>query len=210
MIESVLGPANDEKARFWQWAIVGLFFLGLFLVAVGLGLWILRGQGQGQDDIQIISADESTGSGEIVVHVDGAVVRPGVYQLKSDTRVVDAVGAAGGLKADADESRVNLAAKVVDGQKIYVARVGESVSLPAGKAGQSIGGSASRQVGGAVSALININNASQAELEELPGVGPVTASKIIASRPYSAPEDLLVKKVVSRSVFEKIKDLISY
>lgn len=61
-----------------------------------------------------------------------------------------------------------------------------------------------------MSQLININTASEAELDKLPGIGPVTATKIITSRPYSAPEELLTKKVVSSSTWGKIKELITY
>ncbi|MDZ4209575.1 MAG: ComEA family DNA-binding protein [Candidatus Curtissbacteria bacterium] len=121
--------------------------------------------------------------------------------MPANTRVDDAIKAAGGLSPDADSTRINLAAKVSDGQKLYIQRVGESVS-------QSVSGSVGQVAGESVS-QININTASESELDKLPGIGPVTAQKIIASRPYSSPEELLSKKVVSSSVYEKIKDLIS-
>lgn len=181
-------------------AVIAFFLLGIFLLAIGGGLFFFRGSNSGNDDIQIISSNETGSSGsapEIVVHVDGAVGSPGIYRLASDSRVDDAIKAAGGLTSDADQSRINLAAKVSDGQKIHIASQGE--------AGSSVMG----QVSGESTGLININTASESQLDRLPGVGPVTAGKIIASRPYSAPEDLLTKKVVSSSVFEKIKDLIT-
>lgn len=176
----------------------GFFFFGLFLLALGAGLLLFKNQPS--DDIQIISASpRSAGQGaEVVVHVDGSVVTPGVYRLAADLRVGDAIGAAGGLTDDADKSRINLAAKVSDGQKIYVLAVGENTSTTSIKGITSTTGS-----------LININTASESELDKLPQVGPVTAGKIIASRPYSVLEDLLTKKVVSSSVFEKIRDLIT-
>lgn len=172
--------------------VASFFFLGLFLLAIGAGLFFFKNQSS--DEIQIISAGKGTEQGLAVIHVDGAVVKPGVYRLREDARVETAIAAAGGLASDADQSRINLAAKVTDGQKIYIPKIGESVS-------SSIDGSVSR--------LININVATQAELEELPGIGPITAQKIIASRPYSGVGDLLTKKVVNRSVFEKIKDKIT-
>ena len=138
-----------------------------------------------------------------MVHVDGAVVNPGVYKLKSDSRINDVIVAAGGLSAEADQTKINLAAKINDGQKIHVPAVGELV-------GQSVSGSVSQVAGDSVNQSININTASESELDKLPGVGPVTAQKIIASRPYSAPEELLVKKAVNNSTYEKIKDLITY
>lgn len=187
-------PGADS---FWQsqrlriFTFVG-FFIGIFLLALGAGLFLFKGA-QEAGDIQIISQEASPNS-EIFVHVDGSVKTPGVYKLANDSRTSDAVAAAGGFSDNADTKNVNLAAKITDGQKIYIPIAGESK-------GASIDQSSS--------ALVNINSASQAQLESLPAIGPVTAQKIIASRPYSTSEDLLTKKVVGSSTFEKIKDLIS-
>ena len=134
-----------------------------------------------------------------MVHVDGAVLKPGVYELSESARVSDAVSASGGLSDSADMTKVNLAAKVSDGQKIYVPKIGESDVK-----GVGVGDAGSGSTG-----LININTASESQLDTLPGIGPVTAQKIIASRPYSTPEELLTKKAVGQSVYEKIKDLVT-
>lgn len=137
----------------------------------------------------------------ISVDVSGAVNTPGVYQLKDGSRIEDAVTAAGGFAQDANKEYIskylNMAQKVSDGSKVYVSFEGEQVS------GIQSGGTVA---GVSANAKVNINTASQAELEALPGIGPVTASKIISDRPYQASEDLLNKKVVNKSVFEKIKD----
>lgn len=189
---------DQSKLRI---TIIVAFLIGIFLLALGAGLFFFKSSGSGGDDIEIISsAEQNAASQEVVVHVDGAVVTPGVYKLAANARVNDAIAAAGGLTSEADETRINLAAKVADGQKIYVLAVGEQLGSSV------VGGSIAGQ---SVSALININTASESELDKLPGVGPVTAGKMIASRPYSAPEELLSKKVVSKSVFEKIRDLIT-
>jgi len=191
-----LNPITDRPAL--NLVIIAFFFIGLFLLALGAGLFLFKGSAP-KDEIQIISADSSSlPKNEIVVDVAGAVVTPGVYRLSADSRVGEAVKAAGGLTQDADSARVNLAAKVADGQKIYVLAIGEQVT------------SDKEQVISQNSSLININTASESELDKLPGVGPVTAQKIIASRPYSTSEDLLTKKAVTSSVFEKIKDLITH
>ena len=198
---SFLDDLKKSKTRI---GIIALFLVGIFVLAVGLGLTFFKHK-SASDDVQILSASTSSpqaSTEEIIVHVDGAVVRPGVYHLRRDLRVDDAVKAAGGLIADADQSKINLAAKLVDGQKVHVLRVGESVS-------QSVGGSVNQQTGESVSQLISINNASLAELDKLPGIGPVTAAKIVASRPYSSLDDLLSKKAVTKSVYEKIKDMIT-
>lgn len=181
---------------------LAFFFFGLFLLALGGGLFLFKGS-TSNDDIQIISShsNDSANQSEIVVHVDGAVVAPGVYKLPVDSRVSDAVVVAGGLASEADSAKINLAARLSDGQKIYVFAVGENTSITSG---QSITGTT-----GSITSLVNINTASEAELDKLPGVGPVTAAKIISSRPYSALEDLLTKKAVNKSTYEKIKDLIT-
>ena len=173
--------------------ILGIFFAGLFLLAIGAGFFLFKGANS--EDLQIISGENTQSNQEIMVHIDGAVNNPGVYSLASNARVGDAVTLAGGLSSQADTTRINLAAKLTDGQKINILSLGDPVSRL--DAGQS------------VSQFVNINDASQAQLESLPGIGPVTAQKIIASRPYSSSEDLLTRKVVGSSTFEKIKDLIS-
>lgn len=141
----------------------------------------------------------------ISVDVSGAVVKPGVYQLRNGSRIEDAVLAAGGFAETANREYIskylNMAQKLVDGSKVYVPLEGEQVS--GAKNVGTVAGAAS------ANAQVNINIATQAELEALPGIGPVTASKIISDRPYHAAEDLLNKKVVNKSTFEKIKDLIT-
>ncbi|OGD85502.1 hypothetical protein A2696_01110 [Candidatus Curtissbacteria bacterium RIFCSPHIGHO2_01_FULL_41_13] len=162
-------------------------------------MFLLRGSSK--DDIKIISSEESASSkaGEIIVHVDGAVKNPGIYKLAADSRVNDAVVAAGGLSQDADSARINLAAKLSDGTKVYIPSHNDPVSS----------GSAGSVAGEVAASLININTATEAQLDSLPSIGPVTAQKIIASRPYSAKEDLLSKKAVGSATYDKIKDLIT-
>lgn len=138
----------------------------------------------------------------ISVDVSGAVNRPGVYQLKDGLRIEEAIQAAGGFSETANSEYIskylNLAQKLSDGTKVYVPFAGES--MPSGE---------STSVAGAnTSSKININTASQSELESLPDIASVRASNIISNRPYQKIEGLLDKKIVSKSVFEKIKDQI--
>lgn len=180
-------------------AVAAFFFLGIFVLAIGFGLFFFSGKSTG-DEVQILPASTVAPTGDrIVVDISGAVVEPGVYDLPANSRVRDAVLVAGGLTDEADRARINMAAKISDGQKIYVFAVGENTGTTSIKGITSTTGSD----------LININTASESELDKLPGVGPVTAQKIIAARPYSAPEDLKTKKVVSNSVFEKIREMIT-
>lgn len=111
----------------------------------------------------------------VIVHVAGAVNAPGVYQLAAGSRVIDAVSAAGGLAADANPDAVNLAAMVVDSERVYVPALGELTTTAA--------------AGAEVAEVwpININTADAARLEDLPGVGPATAAAIIAFRDQHGP-----------------------
>jgi len=136
----------------------------------------------------------------IFVDVSGAVNKPGVYQLKEGSRIENAVLAAEGFAQDANQEYIskylNMAQKLSDGSKVYVPAIGEGGVV---NQGTVVAGIQSE-------AKVNINTATQSELEALSGIGPVTASKIISDRPYGTIEDLLSKKVVSKAVFEKIKE----
>ncbi|MFH0936720.1 MAG: SLBB domain-containing protein [Candidatus Daviesbacteria bacterium] len=145
--------------------------------------------------------------GPVKVDVSGAVTSPGVYTLPTGSRIEDAIKAAGGVTEAADPAylskTINLAQKISDGMKIYVPRGQEASNLGSQQAGQS------GSVAGVSEGLININNATGAQLDQLPGVGTVTSSKIIDGRPYGSIEELLTKKVVSRAVYDKIKEKVS-
>jgi competence protein ComEA len=111
----------------------------------------------------------------VTVHVAGAVKTPGVIALPVGARVIDAVEGAGGGRADADLDHLNLAAKLVDGQRILVTKIGQvapAAELGTGGAGGDPGSGA----------LIDLNNATSAQLETLPGIGPALAGAIIAER----------------------------
>ena len=156
-----------------------------------------------------VGSDRPEDAGEqIVVDVVGAVVEPGVYRLAHGARVGDAIEAAGGFSPRVDAARVaaelNLAATLQDGAQVRVPSRDETP--PPGGGGEPGGGS------GAGGGLVNLNTASQAELEDLPGIGPVTAEKIMASRatsPFTAIEDLRERDLVFDSVFEDIRALIT-
>lgn len=150
----------------------------------------------------------------IMVDVSGAVLKPGVYELPSNSRVQDALSAAGGLADKADHQGIaktmNLASKVADGLKLYFPYQGETSVLGVSNATSTID-SVSGNSGSTTSSggLININLDSQSDLEELPGIGEVTALKIIKGRPYGSISDLKTKKIVGESVYGKIEKLIT-
>lgn len=148
----------------------------------------------------------------IVVHVDGAVASPGVYELSGDNvRVRDAVEAAGGLVEGADTSSVNLAAPVADGQKVHVPTQGEQVMAGSSVGQDGVAGEGASQ-GTRSSGLVNINLASAEELDALPGVGPSTAAAIVEEReqggPFSSPEDLMRVSGIGEKKFAKLRDHI--
>lgn len=138
----------------------------------------------------------------ISVDVSGAVIKPGVYKLQDGDRIEEAIKIAGGFSEEANKEYIskylNMAQKLSDGSKIYVPLAGEQVS---GTGGGTVAGTSA-------ASKVNINTATQAELEALPGIGPGYASKIISDRPYNATDDLLNKKTITKAIFEKIKDLI--
>jgi competence protein ComEA len=133
----------------------------------------------------------------LYVHIVGEIKTPGMYQLPLGARLVDAVFAAGGLTADADNSSVNLARELSDGEQIVVFKVGDIAEA---------GGSAP---GG----LISINRATAEQLEELPGIGPALSSRIIAYRDanggFKTKEDLLNVSGIGDSIFAGFTDLIT-
>jgi competence protein ComEA len=155
----------------------------------------------------------SSGAGKkgsrVTVHVAGAVAKPGVYDLAGGARVIDAIEAAGGGAPDADLNRLNLAAKVADGQRVLVQRVGEAA--PAGSA--SAGGSGSGGGSADPSGLVNLNSATQAELEALPGIGPSLAGSIITERErrggFRSVNELRDVRGIGEKRFADLKDKVT-
>ncbi|WP_218975470.1 helix-hairpin-helix domain-containing protein [Tessaracoccus massiliensis] len=142
------------------------------------------------------------------VHVAGAVSEPGVVTLPEGTIVQDAILAAGGLAESADPAGLNLAAPVSDGMQILIGTVGDPLGEVVGAAPSSASGGDGGQGG-----LVNLNTAGQAELESLPGVGPVMAQSILAWReesgPFTAVEDLQEISGIGPKTFEKLQPLVT-
>lgn len=143
----------------------------------------------------------------VVVHVSGAVASAGVYELASGARVVDAIDAAGGAADDARTDRLNLARTVEDGEQIHVPDAAEAASAG------PIDRSGSTTTGAAPSDRISLNGASATELEALPGVGPVLASRIVEHREraggFAAVEDLLQVDGIGEKTFAELRELVT-
>jgi len=141
------------------------------------------------------------GGSVVVVHVAGAVKRPGLYELPASARIADAIDAAGGPTRRADLDALNLAQLVVDGTKIDVPTMG----------GRSAGTVATPSASAA--GAVSINTADQVMLETIPGIGPVTAAAIIAHREeiggFSTLEQLLDVSGIGPATFESIRSYVT-
>ncbi len=171
-----------------RWVVLGVL-VGAALIGAGV-FWTKT---QAEPAPVVLSA---TVSAELVVDIGGEVARPGVYKLSSGARVEEALAAAGGITSDADinyiEKYLNRAMRLLDGQKIYIPRI-----------------DAENAQSSRLNAQLNINTASQKELEGLPGIGSERAGKIISNRPYQNISELLSKKIMGQKVYDQIKDQIS-
>lgn len=138
----------------------------------------------------------------VVVHVCGAVVRPGVYELPAGSRIVDAVDMAGGLREDAEESYVNLANVPSDGEQIFIPTKEEAEHL------KQVSQIAEENLG-----KVNINTADKDLLCSLPGIGETRAESIITYRQqnglFASIEDIMMVSGIKESSFQKIKELIT-
>lgn len=180
---------------------ISIFFVALAILGILVLAFLLFKQKE--PEIEIISSETSQ---KIIVHLEGAVEKPGVYELLPEARLNDLLIRAGGLAAEADRQWVNenlnLAQKLTDGSKIFIPEQQDNQTL--GVSSQS-----SQLIIKNNSGKININKASLSELDVLWGVGQKRAEDIIKNRPYSSVEELLSKKIIPANVYEKIKDEIT-
>lgn len=177
---------------------IGLILVGVVLIIGGLFLNPQKSSDYPKESI--VEPQIKT----IKVDISGEVINPGVYELEEGSRVEDLISKAGGLTPNANQEfiakNVNQAQKLVDAAKYYIPKEGEDVT--------SVNSYMSGSVAGTSSQIVNINSASQKDLESLPGIGPVTASNIIQNRPFTSVDELVNKKIVNKSTFEKIKSSI--
>ncbi|MBQ2917001.1 MAG: helix-hairpin-helix domain-containing protein [Clostridia bacterium] len=147
----------------------------------------------------------------IILHITGAVKRQGIVEVKKDSRISDIIEAAGGITKDADLSKINLAYIVKDGQKIYVPSINdkEDIEKITEEAGENV---IDEENSVSKNQKVNINTASQTELETLSGIGPSTALKIINYRnengDFKKIEDIKNVPGIGESKFESLKESI--
>lgn len=193
-----------------------LLLLGLILIGFGVLAYKMDIFSSG-DKVEVLYSTNAgpespqDGQGNIIVEISGSVENPGVYKMKMGDRIDDLLIISGGLSENADRDwvtkNINRASKLVDGQKIYIYQTGETSA-------KNINGSNQQKevlgvIGSSTSSLININTSTQKDLEELVGIGPVYAQKIIEGRNYSNIEELVTRKIIPQKTLEKIKNSIT-
>lgn len=147
----------------------------------------------------------------LVVFVSGAVQQPGNYTLPPGARAGDALAQAGGFTLDADVNAVNQAAILFDGAQVHVPTANSDAAqepLP-GVTGERSGPLVDLGGGGEPAGLVNLNHATQAELEALPGIGPAIAARIIAGQPYANVDDLERVDGIGPKTIEELRDLVT-
>lgn len=192
------------KHHFRELVIVSGFLFSLGVLVLGFAYW----QRQNKERIVLESANNSTEEvlsesiaaspiPSLMVDISGAVNNPGVYSLEEGGRVKDIVDQAGGFSEEADleyvSKYINLAQTLSDGDKIYIPKKGEQLSAPVS---QPLG-------------KINLNTATQAELETLSGIGPTYAQRIIKARPFKSIEEIMKVSGIGTKLFNRIKDKIT-
>jgi len=182
--------------------LVTLILIGLILV--GIGIFSLAFFQSKEPDFEIISSEKES-QGRILVHLEGAVEKTGVFELPAESRLNDLLILAGGLSATADREWIsqnfNLAQKLSDGAKIYIPYKNETLKTQED--------SIVKVQGFTTKGKININTASFSQLDSLWGIGEKRAEDIIKNRPYQKIEELTERKIIPKNVFEKIKDEIT-
>jgi competence protein ComEA len=198
--------SNQEK--------ITIIFL-LIVIIIGIGI-ILYKNFNNEDNLALNSPSNFSENNiaekievpSVIIHISGAVKNPGVYQLKSTDRVVDAVKIAGGITERANPDAINLAALLKDGQKIIIPyKISNQVTVESDKNIEEVYSSSSSP-----SDQININTADDNTLQSLPGIGPVLSKKIIDYRNqnglFEVIDDIKDVSGIGEKKFEGIKDLI--
>jgi competence protein ComEA len=212
----------EDDRRFgasWRWLLVAplvAWLVASLVVQHPIGLPSMSSTGTASSASAIptvtsttpSSASSTTVASEWMVQVSGAVARAGVYRIAANARVGDAIELAGGLADDADVDAVNMAQRVSDAQYIYVPRHGQT-SLPPAVTSSAASGSASSPSDGSVNEVVDVNHATTAQLEALPGVGPATAAAIADYRaqhgPFRSIDDLGKVKGIGQAKLEQLR-----
>ena len=199
-----------EKWESWSLAIKSAVIGGVLLLLVGVGGLLPKKEEAVEESEAVVTTvlaekteENTTLEAVIFVDIKGAVKKPGVYQMKVGDRVKDAIDAAGGLTAEADSQKVNLAQRVEDQMVIVVPKVGEEAeAIPAGVTSKET----------SKEGKVNINTATVEELKTLKGVGEKKAEAIIEYRKkngsFKTKEDLMKVRGIGKKLFESFEERI--
>lgn len=205
-IDAAPAPSASRASGILATGLPRLAALGGAAALALLAVVLATGQGNGSVLLEAgapTAGSSIAGDGLLVVEVAGAVARPGLYRLHPGTRVGEAIAAAGGydprVDAIAVAANLNLAERVADGDRIVVPSRHDATA-PSHGGGTAPGG------------VVDLNAATAAELEALPGIGEVTAARIIAARdeaPFERVDDLRTRGLVGEKTFERLRDLVT-
>lgn len=200
-------PLKERLSSLSRGELGGVIAL-VGLTLLGAGFWYLRSLPR---PVQVRTEERPSAAAStspsapavlLLVDVAGWVRRPGVYEFPEGARVIDAIEAAGGARPGAVLQSLNLAAPLVDGTQVLVPKEGEAPVFPGGVPGSGGGG-----------ALVNINSASAAELETLPGIGEVIAQRIVDHRtqngPFASVDQLLDVSGIGDAILDSIRELVT-
>ncbi|MCY7024921.1 helix-hairpin-helix domain-containing protein [Streptococcus sanguinis] len=223
MLEEIIEKLKEYK-----------FFVGLVVVGAVLGGFLLiKGNHQPQNQVAALSQEVTSSSSsteeeeekvvaktkgeeeseQVTVDIKGAVKNPGVYELRAGARVHEAIQKAGGLTADAEAKSINQAQKLTDEAVVYVAKIGEEGADVTQGCQHQAGASDSAGASGGKSDKVNLNTATEAELQTISGIGQKRASDIIAYREsngrFKSVDDLKKVSGIGDKTLEKLKEYVT-
>ena len=201
-----------------------IIFIVIIISGMIYGIFNYFTQNKNKENLENISQDiiinnqtentteENNNQEKIVIHITGAICNEGIYELEENSRIADAVKMAGGLKEDADLKQINLAYVLEDGMKINIPSKNENTNEDSNNTESYITKENLNSSNNTKISKVNINNATQTELETLPGIGPSTALKIINYRKekgkFNKIEDIKNVNGIGENKFNKIKEFI--
>lgn len=205
-VRPALAVLIRHRQIFFPSVIGFCFILGSLSILFGLFSRLSPAQVKAAEPVTQIFAPKKEEPKVLMVDIAGAIEKPGIYEIEEGSRLAEVIEKSGGFQKKANKAFIaqslNLSAKVKDEQKIYIPFQGEQIShsLVSGESASTTNSSGK----------ININSASQSEIESLKGIGPVRAEKIISSRPYANPQELLDKDVLTENQLKGIEADISF
>lgn len=206
------GTNFDEFLQKYRYQLL-IVLLGLIFIGGGI-LFYKKDLNLSGTKVEVLESGGtiSNDSQELTVEISGGVINPGVYKLTNGSRINDLLIVGGGFSLNADriwtDKYLNRAAKLTDGQKVYIPVVNKQSDVLSANSGV-IYQNRSSVIPSDSNDVININTATLSQLDSLPGIGPVYGQKIIDHRPYSKTEELVTSGVITQTIYEKLKNSVT-